>query len=103
MGRSTRARDAGEADSVALTVEELSTLSEFRALKANGSGVFVIVDRPSGRCLVHDATCPFVNEESFAAKAAKAWRHGRYCWMADADEAIERFGAVRCKHPADPI
>jgi hypothetical protein len=66
--------------------------------------VFVIVGRPSGRVLVHHVTCPFMTDDAFEAKMiVRRGRKGRYLWTVNATAAIEEFGAVRCRHPADPI
>jgi hypothetical protein len=83
---------------------ELRTLDEFRRRRVAGRGVFVIVGRPSGRVLVHDVSCPFMTDEAFRAKVLRrGGRKGRYVWAPNAETAIEAYGAVRCRHPADPV
>ena len=83
---------------------ELTSLDEFRRRRAGGRGVFVIVGRPSGRVLVHHVTCPSMTDEAFLAKTVR-WRgrKGRYIWASSAEAAIAAYGAVRCRHPADPV
>jgi hypothetical protein len=88
----------------AAEVVDLRSLEEFRRRRSSGRGVFVIVGRPSGRVLVHDVRCPFMTDDAFRAKVLdRGGRKGRYVWAASARVAIETYGAVRCKHPADPV
>jgi hypothetical protein len=83
---------------------ELKTLQEFQQRRSGGQGVFVIIGRPSGRVLVQHVTCPFMTDDAFRAKTVKhRGRRGRYVWAPDAPTAIEAYGAVRCRHPSDPV
>jgi hypothetical protein len=85
-------------------IVELAGLEEFRRRRAAGRGVFVIVGRPSGRVVVHDVACPFMTDEAFVAKVVRRQRRkGRYIWAPSAEAAIAAYGAVRCRHLADPI
>jgi hypothetical protein len=85
---------------------ELTTLDEFRRRRAAGQGVFVIVGRPSGRVLVHDVSCPFMTDDAFRAKVLRrGGRKGRYVWAANAEAAIDAYGAVVAgtrQTPSDP-
>jgi hypothetical protein len=86
------------------TAEEIKDLAEFRRRRAERRGVFVIVGRPSGRVLIHDVTCPFMTDDAFEAKMVlRRGRKGRYLWASDPASAMDEFGAVRCRHPADPV
>src|SRR4051794_32604474 len=71
---------------------EPSTLDEFRRRRAEGSGVFVIVGRPSGRVLVHHVTCPFMTDDAFSAKHfRREGRKGRYVWAPSAEVAVRTY------------
>lgn len=84
--------------------EEIRDVADFRRRRSEGKGVFVIVGRPSGRVLVHHVSCPFMTDEAFSEKMVRrSGRKGQYLWAPDAATAIRGLGAVRCRHPADPV